>query len=218
MPKLYKSYHLPGKRQQGISGMAYFKLQSYMFTGNMSQKEISYNVPFLKLLGHVILQISILHVHRNMSQKEIPYDVPFLRLLGHVILKKYQRRVFATTTLPSPVKCKTASRNLLSRDSTLSASSGSPWQRIFIMLFGTYRGRQVVICKNARATKNWEWWKEMVPIGGMIVPRNNERHTEIPYAAFSTIFLETRDFKNFAVLANDNTDFFSTFFLKKRFY
>ncbi len=106
--------------------MAYCKLQSYMFTGNMSQKDISYNVPFLRFLGHVVLKISILHVHRNMSQKKISYDVPFLRLLGHVILKKYQRRVSATTTLPSPVKCKTASRNMLSRDSTLSASSGSP--------------------------------------------------------------------------------------------
>jgi hypothetical protein len=67
-----------------------------MFTGNMSQKEVSYNMSYLRLLGHVILQISILHVHRNMSQKENPYDVPFLRLLGHVILKKYQRRVSAT--------------------------------------------------------------------------------------------------------------------------
>ena len=132
--------------------MAYSKLQSYMFTGNMSHKEISYNVPYLRLLGHVILQISILHVHRNMSQKEIPYDVPFLRLLGHVILKKYQRRVSATTTLPSLVKCKTASRNLLSRDSTLSESSGSPWQWISICYKSLPRGRQEVKCVNQAAS------------------------------------------------------------------
>ena len=119
---------------------------------NMSQKWIPYDVPFLRLIGHVILQISTLHVHRNLSQKEIPYDVPYLRLLRHVILKKYQRRVSATTTLPSPVKCKTASRNLLSRDSTLSASSGSPWKRISICYKSLPRGRQEVKCVNQAAS------------------------------------------------------------------
>ena len=121
--------------------MSYFKLQSYMFTGNMSQKEISYNVPYLKLLRHVILQISILHVHRNMSQKEIPYDVPFLRILGHVILKKYQRRVSATTPLPSPVKCKTASRNLQSKGQYAERKLGQPLTEDFYLLQITAPGK-----------------------------------------------------------------------------